>query len=135
DLPNLPAYLAQMQRWFVFPRLLMAPYLTPRERIATAAGSMGTLLPSLVALLTLWSRSRRALAGLGVVCGVFVAVYLAGERCYLGRATPLRRLAALVVVGLVAPLQIVLALLAGDQVRWRGQRLRIRRGGAIEVLE
>lgn len=26
-LPTLAAYLAQMRRWFVFPRLLMAPYL------------------------------------------------------------------------------------------------------------
>jgi ceramide glucosyltransferase len=135
DFPDLPAYLAQMQRWFVIPRVTIAPYLSRRDQAATALGSAGTLLPSLVALLALWSRSRHALRGLAIVLGAFAAVYLAGERRYLGRATPMRRLAALVVAALIGPLQIVWGLLAGDQVQWRGQRLRIRRGGVAEVLE
>jgi ceramide glucosyltransferase len=134
DLPTLTAYLAQMQRWFVFPRLLMAPYLSRREQIVTALGSAGTLLPSLIALLALWSRSRRALRGFAAMLGAFAAVYLAGERRYLGRAAPLGRLAALAVAAVVAPLQIVWGLSAGREVRWRGQRLRIRRGGIVEVL-
>jgi ceramide glucosyltransferase len=134
DLPTLAAYLAQMRRWFVFPRLLMAPYLSRRDRVATALGSAGTLLPSLVALLALISRSHRALRGLAIVLGAFAAVYLAGERRYLGRTTPLRRLAVLPIVAVIAPLQIVWGLLAGDEVHWRGQRLRIRRDGVAEVL-
>lgn len=133
-LPTLAAYLAQMRRWFVFPRLLMAPYLSRRERLATALAGFGTLLPSLVALLALFSRSRRAGGALAAVLGAFAAAYLAGERWYLGRATPLRGLAALPVAAAVAPLQIVAGLLAGDEVQWRGQRLRIRRGGVAEVL-
>jgi ceramide glucosyltransferase len=134
DMPTLAAYLAQMRRWFVFPRLLMAPQLSRREQAATALGSVGTLLPSLVALLALVSRSRHALHGVATVLGVFAAVYLYGERRYLGRATPVRRLAALVITAMIAPLQIVWGLLAGDQVQWRGQRLRIRRDGAADVL-
>jgi ceramide glucosyltransferase len=134
DLPTLAAYLAQMRRWFVFPRLLMAPYLSRRDRVATALGSVGTLLPSLVALLALISRSRRALRGLAIVFGAFAAVYLAGERWYLRRTTPLRRLVALPIAAVIAPLQIVCGLLAGDDVQWRGQRLRIRRDGVAEVL-
>jgi ceramide glucosyltransferase len=135
DLPTLQAYLAQMRRWFVFPRLLMAPYLSPRERVATALGGVGTLLPSLIALLALWSRSWPALRGVAIMLGAFVGVYLAGERRYLGRTMPARGLAALLVAALVAPLQIVWGLLAGDEVQWRGQRLRIRRDGVAEVLE
>jgi ceramide glucosyltransferase len=135
DLPTLAAYLAQMQRWFVLPRLLMAPYLAPREQALTTLGSAGTLLPSLIALLALWSRSRRALRWLTITYAVFAAVYLAGERRYLGRTTPPRRLAALAIVAVIAPLQIVWGLFAGDEVLWRGQRLRIRRGGAVEVLK
>lgn len=134
DLPTRATYAAQMRRWFVFPRLLMAPYLSWRERLATALGSIGALLPSLVALLALLSRSRRAWGALAAVLGAFAAAYLAGERCYLCRATPLRGLAALPVAALAAPLQIVAGLLAGDEVQWRGQRLRIRRGGVAEVL-
>lgn len=135
ELPTLAAYLAQMQRWFVLPRLLMAPYLSRREQAVTALGSLGTLLPSLVALLALWSRSRRALRGFVAMLGLFAAVYLAGERRYLGRAAPLGRLAALAVAAIIAPLQIVWGVFAGNQVLWRGQRLRITRGGSVEVLE
>jgi hypothetical protein len=69
------------------------------------------------------------------VFGTFTAVYLAGERRYLGRTTPLRRLVALPIAAVIAPLQIVSGLLAGDQVQWRGQRLRIRRDGVAEVLK
>jgi ceramide glucosyltransferase len=134
DLPDLPAYLAQMRRWFVFPRLLMAPYLARRDQVATALGSIGTLLPSLVALLALWSRSRHAMRGLATMFAAFAAVYLYAERRYLGRSTPMRRLVALMLAAVVAPLQIVWGLLAGDEVQWRGQRLRIRRGGIAEVL-
>lgn len=134
DLPTLPAYLAQMRRWFVFPRLLMAPYLSRREQAVAALGSAGTLLPSLIALLALSSRSRDALRGLAIMFGVFAAVYLYGERRYLGRSAPMRRLITLVIAAVIAPLQIVWGLLAGDEVQWRGQRLRIQRGGVVEVL-
>jgi ceramide glucosyltransferase len=133
-LPSLRAYLAQMRRWFVFPRQTMAPYLSRRERAAVALGSLGTLLPSLVALLALCSHSRRALGGLATVLGMFVAAYLHGERRYLGRATPARGLPALALAAVIAPLQIVAGLLGGDEVQWRGQRLRVRRDGTAEVL-
>jgi hypothetical protein len=135
DLPTLSVYLAQMRRWFVFPRLLMVPYLSRRDRVVTALGSAGTLLPSLVALLALRSRSRHAVRGSAIVLGAFAAVYLYAERRYLGHTTPMRRLVVLVIAALIAPLQIVWGLLAGDEVQWRGQRLRIRRAGVIEVLE
>jgi len=134
DLPTLPAYLAQMRRWFVFPRLLMAPYLSRRDQAVTALGSAGTLLPSLIALLAISSRSRHALRGLAIMFGVFAAVYLYGERRYLGRSAPTRRLITLVIAAVIAPLQIVWGLLVGDEVQWRGQRLRIRPGGVVEVL-
>jgi ceramide glucosyltransferase len=135
QLPTLAAYLAQMQRWFVFPRLLMAPMLTRREMLMTTLGSLGTLLPSVVALLALVSRSRRAGRGLAIVLALSMALYIYGERRYLGRTTPLRRLALLPIVALVAPLQIVWGLLAGDEVLWRGQRLRIGRDGVARTVE
>jgi ceramide glucosyltransferase len=135
ELPTLAAYLAQMQRWFVFPRLLMAPMLTRREMLMTTLGSLGTLLPSVVALLALISRTRRAGRGLAIALALSIALYIYGERRYLGRTTPLRRLALLPIVALVAPLQIVWGLLAGDEVLWRGQRLRIGRDGIARAVE
>lgn len=135
DLPTAAAYLAQMQRWFVLPRRLMAPYLAPHDQLATVVGGAGMLLPSLIALLALLARTRGALAGLATTLAMFLIAYLHTERRYLGRATPPGRLPIVALGGLLAPLQIVWALLAGDQIVWRGQRLRLGRDGAVEVLE
>jgi hypothetical protein len=118
----------------VFPRQALLPWLTPRERAVSFVGSMGNLLPSLIGLLALLARRRSALGALGASLGLFGAVYLWCEARYLGRRTPPHGLALLPVVALITPLQIVAALLAGDEVEWRGQRLRVHRGGEYEVL-
>lgn len=133
DLPTLGAYLAQMQRWFVFPRRLMLPYLTRYEQLVSALGSLGNLLPSLALIPALGGRRGGWRAPLAMLAG-FVALYLFGERRYLGRATPLKRLLVLPIVAFVAPLQALWALCAGDRVRWRGRYIRIGRDGMTEDL-
>jgi ceramide glucosyltransferase len=133
-VPSLAAYLAQMQRWFVLPRLLMLPQLTRHDQLVTAIGSLGNLLPGLVLLLASVSRSRRALGGLLALLGVAAAIYRHDERRYLGRAGSLRQLAIMLAVSIVAPLQIIGGLLLGDEIQWRGQRLRIGRNTIVEVL-
>jgi len=56
------------------------------------------------------------------------------EACYLKRRTPLRRWPLLPIVALITPLQVLWSLLSNEEIEWRGQRLRIRRGGHMEVL-
>jgi ceramide glucosyltransferase len=133
DLPRWRDYGRQMQRWFVLPRLLMLPQLGRRDRLVTALGGAGNILPTISAILAALG-GRRARRGLLATALVWLATYLIGERRYLGRATPLRRWPALAVAAIVAPAQIVRGLLAGDEVYWRGQRLRIGRDGIVEVL-
>jgi hypothetical protein len=65
---------------------------------------------------------------------VFVALYALGEHRYLDRTTPLRRWPLLPVAATLTPLHILLLLFADDTVEWRGQRLRVHRGGRFEVL-
>lgn len=134
DLSTLRAYLVQMQRWFVFPRLLMLPQLSRYDQIVTTVGSLGNLLPSMIVLLVVRSRSRCAMGSLIVLFGLIAAVYLHGERRYLRRPTPATRLLIMPVVAIVAPLQILWSLVGGAEVEWRGQRLRISRAGRAEVV-
>ncbi len=134
DLATLPAYLAQMQRWFVLPRRLMLPQLSRHDQLVTAVGSLGNLLPSVVLLLAAIARSRRALGGLLALLGVSAALYRHHERRYLGRVASFRQLGIVLAVLLVTPLQILWGLLAGDEIQWRGQRLRIGRNTLVEVL-
>jgi len=38
------------------------------------------------------------------------------------------------IVALLTLLQVLWSLLSNEEIEWRGQRLRIRRGGIFEVL-
>jgi ceramide glucosyltransferase len=131
---SLHSYVAQLKRWFVFPRQVLLPFMTPREQMVSFLGSTCNLSPSVLALLALLSRRWATLRALGASLGLFGAVYALCEARYLKRRTPARRWPLLLVVALLTPLQIVAALLSSDEVEWRGRRLRIRRGGGFEVV-
>lgn len=131
DLPRWRDYARQMQRWFVMPRLLMLPQLSRRDRLVTALGGAGNSLPTMAALAALGGRRGRR--GLLALLVIWLACYLDGER-RLGHAAPLRRWPALLVAAIVAPAQIARGLLGGDEIHWRGQRLRIGPDGIVEVV-
>jgi ceramide glucosyltransferase len=135
-LATARAYHAQLRRWFTFPRLTMLPQLSGRERLVTALGSLGNLLPPLAALLAL-REARSGLAPLRknlLLVGLFLATYGIIDRAYLGGVTPLRRWPLLIVTALITPLHVLAVSLGGDVVEWRGQRIRVLKGGGFEVL-
>jgi ceramide glucosyltransferase len=134
-LRTLSEYAAQMKRWFVFPRQALMPLMTPREQAITVALSLGNMIPTTLAVLALLTRRRRAIAALARSMAAFGIVYAACERLYLKRHTPPRRWAAVAVSALLAPLQIVGALISNDEIEWRGRRLRIRRGGEFTEIK
>jgi ceramide glucosyltransferase len=133
-LESMASYRAQFKRWFVIPRETMVPWLTPREQAVSLLGSLGNLLLPLSGLLALGTRRRAAVGAFGASMALFAAVYAWCERAYSGRYTPLRRWPLLLVVALVTPLQVLSALLSDGKIEWRGQRLRVHRGGRFEVL-
>jgi ceramide glucosyltransferase len=134
QLDSPAAYQAQLKRWFVFPRQAMLPYLRPGERLFMTFGSLGNLIPGLLALLALLHRRRSPAVACGLAVILSFAVEAIIECGYLGRVTPLRRLALLPLVVIATPLHILALLCAPPTVEWRGQRLRIHRGGAFTVL-
>jgi hypothetical protein len=51
------------------------------------------------------------------------------------RRTPFRGILALAVAWIVAPLQAIPSIVFGGDIDWRGQRLRVARGGKFTVVE
>lgn len=135
DLDSPAAYAAQLRRWFVFPRQAMLPQLAARERAVLGLGSVGIFIPGILALLALAGRRRVAIRCAGLALALFLGGQGTLEWRYLGGRTPPRRLPLLPVVGVATPQHILAVLVAPPIVEWRGQRLRIARGGAFTVLD
>ena len=131
-LSTLDGYTNQMRRWFVIPRQTMAPFLTPYQQFVSLLGSAGSLIPPLLALLTLLG--GLALAPFTATMTLYAAVYTWCEHAYLGRTTPLTRWPWVLLSALIAPLQALAALLRGSDFHWRGQHIRLFRGGQFQVL-
>ena len=127
-------YSKQFKRWFVMPRQAMMPSLTPAERVVASLSSISLPIPSVIAMLTLLTRRRAAIVALGTTLTLFGAVYVLCEKQYLLRTTPHPRWLLLPIVALWSPVQIIWTLLLNDEVEWRGQRLRLLRGGKVEIV-
>ncbi|MCX6081947.1 MAG: glycosyltransferase [Chloroflexi bacterium] len=133
ELPSLNAFLAQMKRWFVFPRELMLPRFPVRQQILTFAASAPNLLPGLVFLLA-FGGGLPAWLALAACLLVFYMVYFWGERRILKEIAPARDWFLLLLVALVLPFQIVFLLFSDNAILWRGQRYRVERGGHYEII-
>jgi ceramide glucosyltransferase len=132
ELPSLRAFLAQMKRWFVFPRELMLPGFPPRERALTLASSLPSLLPGLVGLLVVGGAPVWTLAA--CLTG-FYAVYFWGERRILQVPAPAWGWSLLLLVVLVLPFQILFLLFSDNAILWRGKRYRVKRSGEYDLLD
>ena len=137
-LSTARAYHTQMRRWITIPRLTMLPHLSAREQIATFVSSAGNLLPPLAALILLGGprslRKNSRVGGAMACLSLFLATYALVDHTYLGSVTPIRRWPLLIITALITPLHILAISLGGDEIEWRGQRIRVRLGGGLEVI-
>ncbi len=127
-------FMAQMKRWFVFPRQTMLPYLTRYEQFISLLGSLGNLIPGLLALLALFSRRPSTCRSLCHSLGLFGLSYALIEKKFIRRRTPIQGWFLLAAVALLLPFQVLLALFSNNDIDWRGQRLRIHKNGTFDVL-
>ena len=133
-LDSAQAYIRQCKRWFVMPRQAMMPTLSLREKLIFSLFSFTLPLPGIVALLAMVSFRGSAWRGAAISLVVFGTVYALCERMHLQRAMPLHRWLLLPVVAFFVPLQMLWTLLLSNEVEWRGQRLRLRRDGTVEIV-
>jgi ceramide glucosyltransferase len=132
---TLGQYIAQMKRWFVFPRQMLLPAMTQRERAISLVGSAGNLVPGLLLLLVILARRFAAIRSMGLSLGLSAAIYVLCERLYLKRRTPLRWWPLVLLTTLLAPFQVVWALLSDDVIEWRGRQIRVLKGGWYKEVE
>jgi ceramide glucosyltransferase len=132
---TLGQYAAQMKRWFVFPRQMLLPAMTPRERAVSFVGGAGNLLPGLLLVLAAFTRRPAALRALGTSLGLLGAIYALCEKLYLKRGTPLKWWPLVLLTTLFAPFQVVWALLSDDVIEWRGRKVRVLKGGWYKEVE
>ncbi len=136
DLASCPVFARQLRRWFVLPRQAMVGALSGREAASGIAVSLGVLLPPLVAILAAFARSRAATTALVACLVTYTLSAQANERLLRNPSPrPRGRFWTGPLVALVLPVgTLAAALFAGDEVEWRGQRLRIAPGGRFERL-
>ncbi len=126
-------YAAKFQRWIILPREAMTPFLSPRQRFAAFFATPATiLLPGALAVVALVSRSRAATGALASTLGAFAAAQALSYRYFMRRPMPLRNWLLLPYTALVTPVHAALTLLAGNEIEWRGRRLRVLRDGRFE---
>lgn len=126
-------YAAKFKRWIILPRQAMEPFLTPWQRMAAFFATPATiLLPSLVGGVALAARSRVATCALAATLGAFGAVQGVSYARFLRHRMPLRRWPLLLYTALATPVHAALTLLGGNEVEWRGQKMRVFRDGHFE---
>lgn len=133
-LASADAYHAQLTRWFVFPRQTMLPDLSSNEQAVSLVGSAASIVPPLLGLLALGTRRCSTWRSLGATVALFAAVYAFCEGAFLKRRTPFRRWPQVLATALVTPLHVLIVSTAGEHIEWRGQRLRVSKGGRFEVV-
>ncbi len=132
---SLAAYATQMKRWFVFPQQMMMPTMSRRELAVMTFGSLNQVLLPLLALLALLTRRPRVLAAFGSSALLFTLINALCERRYLAHPTPRRWWSLALISALIVPLQIVAAMIGRSEITWRGQRLRVHKGGGFDYVE
>jgi ceramide glucosyltransferase len=128
-------YASKFKRWIILPRQAMAPFLTPRQRVAAFLATPATiLLPSALAAIALLTRRRIPIYALAATLGTLVAAHELTRQRFFRRAMPRRRWPMLLYTVLVTPVHAALTLLGGSEIEWRGQRLRVFRDGHFERI-
>jgi ceramide glucosyltransferase len=132
-ISSFHGYWAQMKRWFVMPRQSMLPGMTAKESALMMLTSADQWAPPVLAALALaWHQPLGITAALGALGLVYLTDELCGRR-YSHHPTPRRWLLLPGISALLAPLLIIAALMSDDLIEWRGQRLRLQRGGRMEL--
>jgi ceramide glucosyltransferase len=128
-------YLVKFKRWIILPRHGMEPFLTPWQRSAAFLATPATiLLPSALGAVALVTRRRIPIIALAATLGAFALAHAILCRRFLQHPMPRRGWPLLLYTVLVTPIHATLTVLAGHEIEWRGQRMRLYRDGRFERI-
>lgn len=134
-LPSKKAYDTQIKRWFVLPRQAMMPSLSAWERFVAFISSCTLPIPSIIAIMAVLTNRRASLKSLAASLSIFAIVYAICDARFLKGHTPFYRWPLLLLGAVITPLQIVMALMSNNEIEWRGQRMRVKSNGKMEVMK
>ena len=128
-------YLRLLQRWFVFPRETLYRGLAWRELAVVYGLAFAPAVGPLVFLAGFVLAPSTALA-------LVLALYVLHDLLFVAqmnvrwqrRAMPWSRLPLVLLTDFLLPFQVLFALLAPQRIDWRGNLMRIHRGGTFEYL-
>ncbi len=129
-------YFSLMRRWFIFPRESLMRQLGWCELLVLYGLN---LLPALYAPGLLLALALRPSAGLAGVTALYFAysyaIFADLNARFLGGTSPWRGSWWVSVIQATFPIQLMLALLAPQRIRWRGHVIEARRGGGLRFIE
>jgi ceramide glucosyltransferase len=128
-------YLSLIQRWFVLPRESLLRHLSRYERLLVyGLGLVPALCPLLLLLCLLIWPSVLTLACVLLYFGYTFAIFAHLNIRYLHRATPWSKAWWVPIIQIIFPIQLVIALLSPQRINWRGNIVRVERGGQFRYL-
>lgn len=129
-------YFSLIQRWFIFPRQSLLRHL-PLRQVMLVGGV--ALIPALAPLLLLaWLFFQPTAHNLYLTLAYFLLCLLSFAHLnarYLFASTPWRHAWLVIVLQIVFPLQMLVALLSPQQIRWRGHLMQVEPGGGFRFIE
>jgi ceramide glucosyltransferase len=108
-------------------------HLAPRELALFYVVTLAPLAGPWLALLGVMCRGPGRALGLAYLAYSY-AIFVHLEAAYLGRPTPQRWRWLVPLVGLLTPIQAVIALFAPQRINWRGHLIAIEPGGGIRTI-
>ena len=128
-------YFSLIQRWFVLPRESLLRHLTLYERLLVyGLGLAPTLFPLLLVLALLLRPSRRLLVYTLGYSGYSLAIAVHFNIRYLRKATPWSKIWLVPLMQVLFPIQLTIALLSPQRINWRGNIVRVERGGGFQYV-
>jgi ceramide glucosyltransferase len=128
-------YLSLIQRWFVLPRESLMRHLSRYDRLLIyGLGLVPALFPLLLAISLVLRPSRWKLGYALLYFGYSFGVFAHLNMRYLRMATPWAKAWWVPVMQVVFPVQLLLALLSPQRINWRGNIVKIERGGSFQYV-
>lgn len=128
-------YLSLIQRWFVLPRESLLRHLNWYERsLIFVLGLAPALFPLFLLIALLFRPTRKSLVYALFYAGFTFAGYQHLNHHYLRKATPSAKLWWVPVMQIIFPLQLLIALFSPQRINWRGNIVRVERGGRFRYI-
>jgi ceramide glucosyltransferase len=128
-------YISLMQRWFVLPRESLLRHLSWYDlAIVYGLGLVPALFPLLLVLSLLIRPSRRKLGYAMLYFGYSFSLVARLNARYLRNATPREQAWWVPLMQVIFPAQLLIALLSPQRINWRGNIVRVERGGEFHYI-